>query len=59
MDNDVNKWEQRVLEQFKHKFRYADFLVVFLRAVFNMIERIAFSAKKFLEENQENKNIDL
>ena len=63
MDDDVNKWEQGVLKQFKHKFQYADFLVVFLRSIFNMLEGITFSAKKFLEEhkdyldNQENQKI--
>ena len=40
MDEDVNNWEQGMLQQFTEKFEYSDFLVTFFKSVFNMIENI-------------------
>ena len=50
MDEDVNEWEQGMLQQFTEKFEYSDFLVTFFRSVFNMLENIGGWANKFLEE---------
>ena len=50
MDEDVNKWEKSMLQQFTEKFEYSDFLVTFFKSVFNMIENIGGWANKFMEE---------
>mgnify|MGYP001288143548 CR=1 FL=1 len=55
MDNDVNEWEQGMLQQFKQNFDYSEFLVIFLRSVFNMVDNIIIYIKKLEEENKETK----
>jgi len=40
MDSAVIEWEQNMLEKFKTKFEYSDFLVSFFRSVFIMLEEI-------------------
>lgn len=50
MDKDIDIWESKLLNKFNEKFEYADFLVVFLRSIFNILEQIKIYAKKFIEE---------
>lgn len=40
MDREVEEWEEMMLEEFNKKFKYSDFLVIFMKSVFNMIETI-------------------
>jgi hypothetical protein len=51
MDESVNNWEKSMLKQFETKFDYTDFLIQFLRSVFNMLGGIIDYAKMISEEN--------
>lgn len=52
MDEEINNWEEGMLEQFKKKFEYSGFLIVFFKSVFNMLETIILYAKKYIDENE-------
>jgi len=52
MDNDIDNWEEGMLEQFKENFEYSGFLIIFFKSVFNMLENIIFYAKKIIDENK-------
>jgi hypothetical protein len=56
MDEKVNEWEKGMLEQFKTKIEYSDFLVIFFKSVFNMLENILVFAKKFMDEYENGVN---
>jgi hypothetical protein len=51
MDVSVNEWEDSMKKQFNTKFDYTDFLIQFLRSVFNMLGGISDYAKMLNEEN--------
>jgi len=53
MDEDIDNWEQGMLEQFKEKFEYSEFLITFFQSVFNMLESIIIYAKKASEDLSE------
>jgi hypothetical protein len=56
MDEKVNEWEKGMLEQFKSKFNYSNFLVVFFNSVFNMVANIVMYSRKFLDEYENREN---
>ena len=53
MDEGVQNWEQGMMEQFNSKFEYSDFLVMFFKSVFNMLDEIVISAKQFMNDYEE------
>lgn len=40
MDSEVTAWEQQMMHQFEGPFEYSEFLVIFFKSVFNMINTI-------------------
>ena len=40
MDEKVEEWEKDMLMEFEREIKYSDFLVVFFKSVFNMIDTI-------------------
>lgn len=56
MDDDVNLWETNMLEHFKKQFNYADFLPIFLRSVFNMLDNIVAFAEQLARQQESSNN---
>ena len=52
MDDDVDLWETNMLEHFNKQFDYADFLPIFLRSVFNMLDNIVAFSQQFIREEE-------
>ena len=53
MDDDVCIWEESMLEYFKKKFQYSNFLIIFFQSIFNMMHSIVIYMAT-LKENLEN-----
>ena len=58
MDDDVCIWEESMLEYFKKKFQYSDFLIIFFQSIFNMIYSIVLYIEELKEKLENMENVD-